>query len=323
MAFISPTVTSSASFFREEAEILKLLSHCETRVEGDLDSITATGPGSPDNNKSGKAAAAAAAAATATRPAEFLEVAASAARVMAILETYQEQPAILDASLEAMITPIMRGFRGVVALYQEVNGPDDGDDGAAAAAAAAPTLTSSPLGGRFTTTRLVRLSRLLYTLCKVRGHKKVVRLFPHEVSVLEPVFHLLQAQDKDDHETWHARYCLLLWLSIIVIVPFDLQTIDSSRAGHLRTLAIAVAVVLTLADFAGRAFKPIKACTRAVVAGALPRATVQARAPVASGTLPVTSADAFSHELGRALVRCVHVAVAAAVARVGAALSRR
>lgn len=231
MAFISPTVTSSASFFREEAEILKLLSHCETRVEGDLDSITATGPGSPDNNKSGKAAAAAAAAATATRPAEFLEVAASAARVMAILETYQEQPAILDASLEAMITPIMRGFRGVVALYQEVNGPDDGDDGAAAAAAAAPTLTSSPLGGRFTTTRLVRLSRLLYTLCKVRGHKKVVRLFPHEVSDLEPVFHLLQAQDKDDHETWHARYCLLLWLSIIVIVPFDLQTIDSSRAG--------------------------------------------------------------------------------------------
>ena len=76
----------------------------------------------------------------------------------------------------------------------------------------------------------MRISRLLYTLCKVRGHKKVVRLFPHEVSDLEPVFHLLQAQDKDDHETWHVRYCLLLWLSIIVIVPFDLQTIDSSKA---------------------------------------------------------------------------------------------
>ena len=28
--------------------------------------------------------------------------------------------------------------------------------------------------------------------------------------------------------TWETRYVLLLWLSILVIVPFDLRTVDSS-----------------------------------------------------------------------------------------------
>ena len=114
-------MTSSASFFREEAEILKLLSHCETRVEGDSDSITcalvvdAVPNATVNNDKSEKGSAA--------RPEEFVEVNASANRVIAILETYQEQPGILDASLEAMIAPIMRCFRSVVALHQKKNRP--------------------------------------------------------------------------------------------------------------------------------------------------------------------------------------------------------
>ena len=30
------------------------------------------------------------------------------------------------------------------------------------------------------------------------------------------------------HSTWETRYVLLLWLSILVLVPFDLRTVDSS-----------------------------------------------------------------------------------------------
>lgn len=33
---------------------------------------------------------------------------------------------------------------------------------------------------------------------------------------------------RDARSTWETRYALLLWLSILVMVPFDLSTIDSS-----------------------------------------------------------------------------------------------
>ena len=201
--FVSPVVKSEGSFFREEKLVVNLLTQCAVHVSGDSEghaSTTATSSSTP----------------------ELQQVLASATKCIAIIETYQEQPAILDASLEAMVTPIMGGFRQVVARHTEHVAKETSPT------PTSPTQSTAFPFGRFTSTRLIRLSRLLYTVCKVRGYKKVVRLFPHEVADLEPVFHLLQAQNTDDHETWHVRYSLLLWLSIIVIVPFDLQTIDSS-----------------------------------------------------------------------------------------------
>lgn len=79
----------------------------------------------------------------------------------------------------------------------------------------------------------------------------IVRWFSHEVADLEPVLGLLQAQDMQDHEvephpsplhlsllpltpqTWETRYILLLWLSMIVIIPFDLSRMDGAAPqGH-------------------------------------------------------------------------------------------
>lgn len=34
-------------------------------------------------------------------------------------------------------------------------------------------------------------------------------------------------QDTDDYSTWETRYGLLLWLSMLSLVPFDIDTIDS------------------------------------------------------------------------------------------------
>lgn len=51
----------------------------------------------------------------------------------------------------------------------------------------------------------------------------MVRHFPHEVDDLEFVVSLLQAQDEKNTETWETRYVLLLWLSIIVIIPFNMS----------------------------------------------------------------------------------------------------
>ena len=82
---------------------------------------------------------------------------------------------------------------------------------------------------------LHRLMCVVYSLSKVRGHKAVVPLFPHDVSQLEPVIGLLSVQSQSVHSSahWPTAYSLLLWLSILVLIPFDLQTVDSSIGGGL------------------------------------------------------------------------------------------
>jgi hypothetical protein len=55
-----------------------------------------------------------------------------------------------------------------------------------------------------------------------------VKFFPHAVADLEPALSFLQKQSSTDFETWQTRYSLLLWLSMIVLIPFDLATVDSN-----------------------------------------------------------------------------------------------
>eukprot|EP00284_Hemiselmis_tepida_P016887 CAMPEP_0174932034 /NCGR_PEP_ID=MMETSP1355-20121228/35491_1 /TAXON_ID=464990 /ORGANISM="Hemiselmis tepida, Strain CCMP443" /LENGTH=171 /DNA_ID=CAMNT_0016178431 /DNA_START=16 /DNA_END=527 /DNA_ORIENTATION=- len=120
------------------------------------------------------------------------------ARINSILDKYQEQSQLLDPHLEEMVTKLM----GIV----RAAGNDSLHDSKGA---------------------LRRASSVLYTVTKVRGFKTVVKFMPHEVQDLEPCLKLLDAQDPADHETWETRYALLLWLSILVMVPFSLSTIDS------------------------------------------------------------------------------------------------
>lgn len=71
---------------------------------------------------------------------------------------------------------------------------------------------------------------ILTQLCKVRGYKTIVKFFPHEVSDMEQVTELLHFQDC---QIWEIPYILVLWLSIIVLVPFDLTTIDSQKSQEI------------------------------------------------------------------------------------------
>ncbi len=73
----------------------------------------------------------------------------------------------------------------------------------------------------------------IYQLCRVHGYKYIRKLLPHEASDLEPVLFTLQCQDRSDSSTWENRYVLLLWLSMLVLVPFDIGTIDSSATSTL------------------------------------------------------------------------------------------
>lgn len=124
-----------------------------------------------------------------------------------------EQAHLLDPFLRDLTEPIMANVKRAVAN--------------AAREAAAAAHVAFPFQVR-RTPRLHKLLQLVYHLCKVRGYKTIVKLLPHEASDFEPTLRLLQSQDRADHSTWETRYVLLLWLSMLCLVPFDLNTIDSS-----------------------------------------------------------------------------------------------
>ena len=136
-----------------------------------------------------------------------------------ILEKYQEQPQLLDPALEEMLKVVMDGVRGILKRWQESQNE---------------TSTSSPMRSYFSKFKVFRdpqmdrLMSVLYLFCKTRGYKSIVKFLPHDVSDLEPVVYMLHSQDRSDFKTWQTRYGLLIWLSILVRVPFDLSSIDSS-----------------------------------------------------------------------------------------------
>lgn len=88
--------------------------------------------------------------------------------------------------------------------------------------------------------RILSTCRLLNVLVVVRGYKTVVRFFPHEAADLERVVDILEAVKalqpgslgaEDGVAVWEAQAMLLLWLSILILIPFDLATVDSSALG--------------------------------------------------------------------------------------------
>ena len=81
-------------------------------------------------------------------------------RLVAVLDRYQEQPSLLDQSLERMVTPLLEAVRAVAR-------------------------------GKESAKVLPHVCRVMYTLCKVRGYKTIVKFVPHEVADLEPLVHLL------------------------------------------------------------------------------------------------------------------------------------
>jgi tubulin-specific chaperone D len=72
---------------------------------------------------------------------------------------------------------------------------------------------------------------MLYNLATARGFKYFVRFLPHEAADMEPCVELLYFQNEDDADHWVAPM-LALWLSIIVLVPFDIATIDSQQSSY-------------------------------------------------------------------------------------------
>ena len=137
----------------------------------------------------------------------FLRDKTAASTVCDILSEYQEFGELLDGHLEMMVTAL---FDMVIARIRSTRIEED------------EKVFAIP-----DTEGLQRVFNVIYTLCKVRGHKTVVKFFPHDVRDLEPCLDLLMQQKRLDFDSWQIRYGLLLWLSILVLIPFDLATVDT------------------------------------------------------------------------------------------------
>jgi|JI61114C2RNA_FD_contig_91_1055450_length_1125_multi_2_in_0_out_0_2 hypothetical protein len=72
------------------------------------------------------------------------------------------------------------------------------------------------------------LLMIVYQLTKVRGKKYTIKYFPHEVKDLEPAVAYLVRLRTEQNTQWESKYMILLWLSVIILMPFDLATIDSN-----------------------------------------------------------------------------------------------
>ena len=90
------------------------------------------------------------------------------------------------------------------------------------------------------------ICKILYVLCKIRGHKIISKFFSSEPQHLEEILNAYDAwssnavtsEDSTTEMTWEERYILLLWLAHLSLVPFDLKSMSSNR-----TLASAESVL--------------------------------------------------------------------------------
>lgn len=88
------------------------------------------------------------------------------------------------------------------------------------------------------------ICKLIYTFCKIRGEKVIVRFLNVETKYLELLLTALEDAERQQQQqqpttaddpppadsaqwTWEERYVVLLWLSHLMFAPFDLSTISS------------------------------------------------------------------------------------------------
>ncbi|KAL5059648.1 hypothetical protein RYX36_031252 [Vicia faba] len=130
-----------------------------------------------------------------------------------IMDKYQEQGQLLEPYLESIVPPLMNIIRsrtielGVASdeILEIVN----------------------------------PICIVVYSLVHVCGYKSVIRFFPHQVSDLELAVSLLEKchsrnsvsslREESTGEN-EAKCVMLLWLYILVLVPFDISSVDTSIA---------------------------------------------------------------------------------------------
>ncbi len=125
--------------------------------------------------------------------------------IIMILNNYQEQPGLLNSILP-IIVPNLMNFSIQTIDY---------------------LLGIKEFSTNEIFTSLKCLYQIVYVLCKIRGYSTIIKFFSSEVNIFESVITFLLNLNIEDAENWHILYVLLLWTSILGLVPFDIETIDT------------------------------------------------------------------------------------------------
>ncbi|KAJ1294898.1 hypothetical protein BS78_01G181200 [Paspalum vaginatum] len=129
------------------------------------------------------------------------------------MDKYQEEGQLLEPYLENIVSPLMLLVRSNTVELGA--GTDD-------------------------LLRIIKpLCIIIYTLVTVCGYKSVIKFFPHQVSDLELAVGLLEkchtmssatALRQESTGEMETKCVVLLWLYILVLIPFDISTVDTSIA---------------------------------------------------------------------------------------------
>lgn len=90
-------------------------------------------------------------------------------------------------------------------------------------------LTSSLSVIRQSSNKYHTVFKFLYQLIKVVGFKLIGKRFPHETDKLPLLVDLLSKEDPQDKINWQTRFVLTVWMSIVILTPFDLAKFDSDN----------------------------------------------------------------------------------------------
>ncbi|KAI0086506.1 ARM repeat-containing protein [Irpex rosettiformis] len=125
-------------------------------------------------------------------------------KLTSILAEYQEQSYLLDPFLESLVDPV------VVQLKKSITN----------------------LNASESSQRIGLVAHLLYLYINFRGYKSITRFFPHEIADLSVALDFLLLPDGPAQVTWqwHLRYVMLLWMSLICMLPFDLAQFDDPKS---------------------------------------------------------------------------------------------
>ncbi|PIL22540.1 hypothetical protein GSI_15229 [Ganoderma sinense ZZ0214-1] len=121
-----------------------------------------------------------------------------------IFDSYQEQSYLWDPDLESLVAPVVDAFK-----------------------VHAKTFASGHFQ-RVSDVRLHFFSMLPYLFVKFRGYKTITKFFPHEIADLTTALDCMTSHKSPIKQTlrWPLRYILLLWLSLVCMIPFDLEQFD-------------------------------------------------------------------------------------------------
>lgn len=205
-----PDVSSTSTFFVEKEE-----------VNGYIRSLTAFDRNSEESNSVIEQE-------SNVKPTDLYDKNEALAKLRVIFDKYLECATLLDPHLESIVTSLSKHACLIIhELYHQLSSNES-----------TTQKIEDQCDCNIQVENLKRILSAIYAVAKVRGRKHIQRFLSHDTCDVEPVIFILRYMercvDAEDEGfgrqayQWESVYTLLLWLGMLSLVPFDLNTIDST-----------------------------------------------------------------------------------------------